>query len=253
MSKVGKKRRWMLNNFEYLDNYDDANRILGFDLSLRSTGCVTYYRKNKKMEDNFLVQTTNEETMLDSVEHMQNLFSEIVIDFQPDIVAYESITAGGNFRSIKQLSMSYAMMLNAINKLSERPMLVSFGPTQLKKAACGNHQADKNQMLLGVYKKWEEEFEEDDIADAFVATKLAENLFGIKDNCLQQYENHVENGDMDTDKFLLEYDKGRIEHGCEHEKVFQVVKSTMKSKDFLKDQNDYELYKETRKGIRSQF
>ena len=45
--------------------------------------------------------------------------------------------------------------------------VVAVAPTTLKKFVTGRGNAKKNEMLLGVYKRWGEEFTNDNAADAF--------------------------------------------------------------------------------------
>jgi len=50
---------------------------------------------------------------------------------------------------------------------------VDVAPNQLKKFATGRGDAQKDHILLAVYKKWSVEFQTNDEADAFVAAQVA--------------------------------------------------------------------------------
>lgn len=50
---------------------------------------------------------------------------------------------------------------------------VEIAPTQLKQFATGKGTAQKDHVLMAVYKKWGLEFETNDEADAFVAAQMA--------------------------------------------------------------------------------
>lgn len=49
-------------------------------------------------------------------------------------------------------------------------------PNSLKKFVLGKGAGKKQEMLLGVYKKWEAEFKDDNLADAYALSRLAEAL-----------------------------------------------------------------------------
>jgi hypothetical protein len=51
-------------------------------------------------------------------------------------------------------------------------------PTSLKKFVLGKGVGGKNEMLLGVYKKWGAEFSDDNLADAYGLARLAHALDG---------------------------------------------------------------------------
>ena len=46
-------------------------------------------------------------------------------------------------------------------------------PTTLKKFAAGNGKAKKELMLLNIYKKWNMEFEDNNLADAYALARYA--------------------------------------------------------------------------------
>lgn len=49
-------------------------------------------------------------------------------------------------------------------------------PTSLKKFVTGKGNAKKNEMLLGVYKKWGVEYSDDNLADAYSLARVGEAL-----------------------------------------------------------------------------
>lgn len=54
-------------------------------------------------------------------------------------------------------------------------------PTQLKKFACGKGNASKDDLILPVYRKWGFEHSSENVRDAFVLAKIAEELHIAKD------------------------------------------------------------------------
>lgn len=66
-------------------------------------------------------------------------------------------------------------------------------PTSLKKFVTGKGNAKKNEMLLGVFKKWGVEYSNDNLADAFALAKVAE---AISENTtdLPKYQQEVIQG-----------------------------------------------------------
>ena len=49
----------------------------------------------------------------------------------------------------------------------------TFTPTGLKKFVCSKGNAKKNEVMLGVYKHWNVEFADDNLADAYALAKVA--------------------------------------------------------------------------------
>lgn len=70
------------------------------------------------------------------------------------------------------------------------PLIVT--PTQLKKYVTGSGGAGKNLMILGVYKRWGVEFDNDNLADAYALARVAHDV------------DRFRTGDTDIPKFQLE-------------------------------------------------
>lgn len=49
-------------------------------------------------------------------------------------------------------------------------------PTSVKKFCTGSGAAKKNEILLGVYKRWGVEFKDDNLADSYVLAKIAQAI-----------------------------------------------------------------------------
>jgi crossover junction endodeoxyribonuclease RuvC len=67
---------------------------------------------------------------------------------------------------------------------------IDIAPSQIKKFATGKGNAQKDHVLLAVYKKWGIEFKTNDEADAFVAAQVVRAMFEDADGALV-YEKEV--------------------------------------------------------------
>lgn len=71
-------------------------------------------------------------------------------------------------------------------------------PTSLKKFVTGAGNAAKDNMLLGVYKKWDREFKDNNLADAYGLARLAEAIhtgginFKYEDEVIAKLTPHTE-------------------------------------------------------------
>lgn len=63
-------------------------------------------------------------------------------------------------------------------------------PTSVKKFATGSGAAKKNEILLGVYKRWDVEFKDDNLADSFVLAKISEAI-GQERSDLPKFQQEV--------------------------------------------------------------
>ncbi len=68
---------------------------------------------------------------------------------------------------------------------------IEIAPTALKKFATGKGNADKNQIMLQVYKRWGFEAESNNVADAFVLAKIAYHIASGKSDGLTDYQQDV--------------------------------------------------------------
>lgn len=255
-SKMAAEREWIDYNFRLLESIfqkkKDCKYIIAADFSFSSTGYVVFDLDGNTVKYGEIKTSTLDGTVQQRLWKIFKEFEAIVKEFPCCIFSYEMISVFSNPTSTIKLSMVLAEMFNALSANSEEPpYVVSIATTSLKKAATGHGSSDKNLVLKAVLRDWKQDFDSDDVADAYVAGRIALDLLVLK----EIYFKFLEENKKPINKFLIDFEKGRL-HGLEtvFEKAgmtkhrFEVATSMMKGGGQSKE-NDYAYYKESRKTI----
>lgn len=142
---------------------------LGIDPSLTGTGVVVL--EGDEIKEKLLLSTSPRAPML---ERMGSIASDIVAcckRWHPDKVAIEGLAIYGSNNGAGELAGLHwhiRMELGAEEKLDVVP------PSVLKKFVCGKGNANKNVMLMKILKRWDEEFIDDNLADAYALARYAQ-------------------------------------------------------------------------------
>jgi Holliday junction resolvasome RuvABC endonuclease subunit len=158
-------------------------KILGLDLSLTATGCVVL--ENGELKKSELIKTKSPESKTPDTE-LKRLFEirdKIVIDGM-DIIVLEGLSMMTHrTTSLVQLSgLNYLIREKIYN--AGIPFLV-VPPTSLKKFILGKGNGAKELMLLETYKKYNVEFDDNNLCDAFALAKVGEAILNIN-NAIEQ-------------------------------------------------------------------
>lgn len=258
-AKTTMEREWIDHNFNLLETFlskkKDSPCILAADFSVSSTGYAVIDLEGKLLDSGEIKTTTQDGTLQQRLWKIFKGFEEIVAKHPCCIFSYEMISVFSNPTSAIKLSMVLAEMYNALSSISqEPPYIVSIATTSIKKAATGSGSSDKNLILKSVLRTWGEDFNSDDAADAYVAARVALDLLMVKDIYFKLRENST----TALDKFLIDFEKGRLQglkeelekHNIEKHR-FEVIVSLMKGGGQAKE-NNYDFYKESRKTILQQ-
>lgn len=165
--------------------------FLGLDLSLTSTGV---FLKRQSDFECFEIKTKPDqfENSILRCEHISLKIVEFVNKCNPTMVAVEDYFAGRMMGSVIQLAELGTMVRYLLMKNPTRFYTVA--PTQLKKFCTSKGNGDKDNVLKGVYKKWNVDVTSNNIADACVLAYISEALYKIKnkkDIDLADYEKEV--------------------------------------------------------------
>ncbi|MGW1180106.1 crossover junction endodeoxyribonuclease RuvC [Streptomyces drozdowiczii] len=90
-------------------------------------------------------------------------------------VCYEGYAYGSKFRR-EELGELGGMMKLALVQVYPPHLLHAVAPTTVKKFVTGSGRADKDKMILAVYKRWQHESSSHDAADAYTLARIAEAL-----------------------------------------------------------------------------
>lgn len=234
------KRQIFLENLTFLReklNTRQEKVIMGLDFSLNHTGiCIIDDKSNILHSETVEIKSGQDNMNIQSkLEMLFNKLRFLISDYQPDIVAYESVTAGQHFHSVKVLSFSNAVYF--CTTFLEKPnfLTLSYVGTQLKKAAVGRGRGvDKKEIIKAHKDSFGIEFEDDNQADAFSACRLAlktRYFVDLFDEFCGDEEKTVEHVRLFEKKgWQKDY---LIKKGC-----FEVLMSYFQSALFM-EENDY--------------
>ena len=102
-------------------------------------------------------------------------------------VVMEGYAAGAKFGREKAGELGHTVK-RVLYTYNVYPTIVA--PTALKKFVLGKGSGGKNEMLLGVYRRWGVEFDNDNLADAYALSRLA-YLLEHPDEVEFKYEQEV--------------------------------------------------------------
>jgi len=161
--------------------------FLGLDLSIRATG-IALIDKNYKILHTDKLQVRGKG--IERLFHLDNLFS-LFLDKFPEIQF--TCLEGPSFQSkegnIFQLGEWTGLV--KLNLFRKNINFIIAAPSQLKKFISGKFEkeAKKELIILDIYKKYNIELRDNDIADAYVLARIAHDYW-IK-YCVDETYNHL--------------------------------------------------------------
>jgi crossover junction endodeoxyribonuclease RuvC len=151
--------------------------FIGLDLSLSGTGMVILDENEKILEKKLIstkpVDVIEKRLIFIQTEILSCLTKYMVgVDFS--IVFIEGLSFGSSGQRMLELAgLHYLVRTTFFNMVSPMFRYEIVSPTVIKKFITGTGNAKKELMLLKVYKKFGEEFQDNNICDAFCLGKLA--------------------------------------------------------------------------------
>jgi len=141
---------------------------VGLDLSLTGTGMVKLSKDEEILYKN--VFSTGASTQIE--ERILTISFEILSRIVYESMIYiEGLSYGSRGQKMLEISGLHYCIRCQLTK-DGRPFKI-IPPTTLKKFITGTGRAQKNLMLLKIYKKFGIEFDSDNIADAYSLARLA--------------------------------------------------------------------------------
>jgi len=144
--------------------------FVGIDHSMTGTGIVLIDQDGNILEQK-LIKTTHEDS---DEKRMITILDSLA--FIPKIIRLKSVyIEGPSYASQGQavLQMGALHYLIRIFLFRKKINYKIIAPGSLKKFICGNGNAKKEHMLLNIYKKWNIEFHDNNIADAYGLAMMA--------------------------------------------------------------------------------
>ena len=162
-------------------NLDNNKLYVGIDASFSGTGVIVMDNDFKIIEQK-LIGTKKRDSIYDIEERMLYIVKalEFLLKYKTDIklVLIEGISYGSTGDGAAQLAaLNYFIRIFLLQ--NEIPYS-DVSPSKLKQFASGKGQSKKNMMLKEVYKKWGEDFDDDNICDSYVLARLAQFKYNNK-------------------------------------------------------------------------
>ncbi len=101
--------------------------------------------------------------------------SMLVTEYNIDLIVIEGYSYGGKFNNSLQYELGSVLRYTM---WEDRIQFVEIPPTSLKKFVTGKGNAKKDLMLLGVYKRWDFDTEDDNEADAYGLAQFGRAMIG---------------------------------------------------------------------------
>lgn len=155
------------------------NLFVGIDASFSGTGVVIINNDFKIIEQRLIGTKKREDDEYDIEHRMLYIIKalESLLEYKQDIklILIEGISFGSTGDGAAQLAaLNYFIRIFLLNN---NIPYSSVTPTNLKKFVTGTGQCKKNLMLKEVYKKWGEDFQDDNICDAYCLSRMSHFKF----------------------------------------------------------------------------
>ncbi len=163
--------------------------IIGIDPSLTSTGIVVL--RGNKVE---LAVTTKNKPALGTIDRVRLIYERIVCVAEsltdgekwqaPDLIVIEGFSYGSKGRSVFDIAYLGWRIREELERLRTEDGIpwLEVPPSQLKKFATGQGNANKEIILQQVYKRWGVEFSDNNQADAYVLAQIGRAYLGGMDD-----------------------------------------------------------------------
>lgn len=148
--------------------------IISLDLSLNATGIAFF--SNGIEETHLIISKDTGILRLQKIKKRIEQFIDIVLSQQQiDLIVIENYSFSSHGRATFSIGeLGGIIKLLAFEK-GIKTILVA--PTTLKKYVSGKGNCKKNEMLLAVYKKFGQSFDDDNRADAYGLCQIGKFLF----------------------------------------------------------------------------
>jgi crossover junction endodeoxyribonuclease RuvC len=141
---------------------------IGIDLSLTGTGVIILDKDCKVKEQNLII-TKSSQLIEERIIHIYCMIETMVLNHPQCKIYIEGLSFGSSGASMLELAGLHYYIRTCLKSIHKSFEIIP--PTTLKKFVTGKGNSKKEQMLLQVYKKWNMEFDNNNICDAFCLAK----------------------------------------------------------------------------------
>ncbi len=153
-------------------------KTLGVDLSLTHTGVVAL-EDGKLISKKSILTKPAGKRPIDEINRLQSIVDQIcfIIDeFLPEVVAIEGLAFMAKGTSLVQLAGLNYLLRRELIRRGIRFIIVA--PMSLKKFVTDKGNAQKDEMMLAVYKRWGVTMLDNNECDAYCLAQVAQALAG---------------------------------------------------------------------------
>lgn len=165
--------------------------VVGIDASLTGTGLVALAQSGE-MIDNQVVKPKNVRGV-ERLIYVENQVAGFLRTYHPTLICLEGYAFAANSQAAYQIGELGGVIRRRIRILKETDDLYNLqivAPAQLKKFVTGKGNTQKNVVLLSIYRRWNIEFGDDNLGDAYCLARIALALRGM-DNKLNKPQAEV--------------------------------------------------------------
>jgi crossover junction endodeoxyribonuclease RuvC len=155
--------------------------FVGIDPSLTATGVIVLDKKGDIVERG-LISTKNNKTTEERIIDISKAIMMILVKYEDIIVYIEGLSNNSFGKTSSILELSALNFFLRIFFLQNAIKYKVIEPTKLKKFVTDKGNAKKELMLLKVYKRWNVEFEDNNLCDAYALSRYSiQDSKNIKD------------------------------------------------------------------------
>lgn len=159
--------------------------VMGIDPSLTSTGYVALLDDGGMEAGTVVCGGTRG---MERLEQISGLLMSIATQRHASLIAIEGYAFGAKGAAMFSLGELGGVIRHRLWKNGFS--YIDVPPTMVKKFATGHGNSKKDEIMLAVYKRWDEEFRTSDEADAYVLARIALALTEGDDN-LTEFQRDV--------------------------------------------------------------
>ena len=156
-------------------------KIVGIDASLTSTGIAILHCGNEPIT----TAVKNSLTGTSRLIYVRDYVKQVIEGADLAVIEGYAFSKGDFAHAKGELGGVLRLMI-----VDSGMKLLEVTPNQLKKFAVGDHNASKEKVAVGVYKRWGKEFKENDETDAYILAEIGRAYLGLEDK-LTAYQQEV--------------------------------------------------------------
>ena len=159
------------------DSSKDTILFAGIDLSLTGTGVVLLDEKGELKHQKLIKSKKDGDRPIDELLRLERIRDEVEKEimssgWEPKIVCVEGLAfMARNTTALVQLAALNYLIRGMLYSLAIDFVIVA--PTTLKKFVTGKGNADKNIVLMEIYKRYDQTFTDDNLGDAYGLAQIA--------------------------------------------------------------------------------